>query len=71
MSGLTERMRSTILLKSRVGFRMLDDLFHLEAVLGQRLDSSAAVPAPNSESSCTIITVRAGLPAAWFSAARS
>ncbi|MNR29460.1 hypothetical protein D3C85_1468470 [compost metagenome] len=71
MSGLTDFMRSTMLLKSRVGLGCLTTSFTSKPCCGNDLDRSAAVPVPKSESSCTIITVLAGLPAASFSAARS
>ena len=49
---------------------MRDRLQHLEACAGSCALSSLARPEPNSPSSCTIITVLAGLPAASLIAAR-
>ncbi|MNI91722.1 hypothetical protein D3C73_1494310 [compost metagenome] len=64
-------MRSTMLLKSRVGFGCFTTSFTSKPCCGSDFDSNAAVPVPNKESSCTIITVLAGLPAASFKATRS
>src|SRR5664279_3858036 len=70
MSGLTAFMRSTMLLKSRVGFACLMTSLTSKPKPGKSRASSAAVPVPNRLSSWMIMTVFAGLPATVFSTCR-
>jgi hypothetical protein len=61
MSGLTDFMRSTMLLKSRVGLACLMTSLTSKPKPGSSRASRFAVPVPNSDSSWMIITVLAGL----------
>ena len=63
MSGLSAFMRSTMLLKSRVGLACLMTSLTSKPKPGSSRASRLAVPVPNSYSSWMIITVFAGLPA--------
>ncbi len=68
MSGASERMRSAILSKLRVGLSWAISSFDAMPIEGSLLASSLAVPVPNSPDSWTITAVLATLLAALFSA---
>ena len=70
MSGFCALILSTTVLKSRVGVGCAIDSSIVKPCFGSCAVSSLASPEPNSESSCTISTVLAGLPAASLMATR-
>jgi hypothetical protein len=67
MSGFTDFMRSTMLLKSRVGLACLMTSLTSKPKPAASRASRFAVPVPNRLSSWMIITVLAGLPATVLS----
>ena len=70
MSGFTDFMRRTMLLKSRVGLACLMISATSKPKVGSFSFSRFAVPVPNRLSSWMIITVFAGLPATVLSTPR-